>query len=84
MLQPTLYLNDELTTNLIEFVSLKENIQYLSVEGRKGQRLKLVYLVPILDLQFMWYPSSDGVVFLNNEWDKGVTTRLNQSLPLFA
>lgn len=84
MLQPTLYLNDELTTNLIEFVSLKENIQYLSVEGRKGQRLKLVYLVPILDLQFMWYPSSDGVVFLNNEWDKGVTTRLNQSLPLIC
>ncbi|MGL4643379.1 MAG: glycoside hydrolase family 36 protein [Vagococcus fluvialis] len=85
MLLPHVYINDVLESTKIEEYGKQDYVtQHIVIKKELDQKLRLVYFVPLLDLQFMWHPTSDGVVFLKNEWDEGVTIRLNKSQPVFA
>ncbi|MDR2278739.1 MAG: alpha-galactosidase [Vagococcus sp.] len=85
MLLPHVYINDVLESTKIEEYGKQDYVtQHIVIKKELDQKLRLVYFVPLLDLQFMWHPTSDGVVFLKNEWDEGATIRLNKSQPVFA
>lgn len=85
MLLPHVYINDVLESTKIEEYGKQDYVtQHIVIKKELDQKLRLVYFVPLLDLQFMWHPTSDGVVFLKNEWDEGTTIRLNKSQPVFA
>ena len=85
MLLPNIKLDDKvLQIEGIIQTSGDQIIQKYSFQKSTSKKLLLEYFIPLLDFQLLWYPSSDGVVFLNNEWDQGMTIRLNQSMPIFC
>lgn len=85
MLFPTIKINDKKSD--IKFNHTKygnQVIQEIDFSEYLDKYLTMEYFVPLLDLQYVWSPSSDGVLFLKNEWDQGMKIRLNQSMPVFC
>lgn len=82
MLIPTVSLDNVILNN--EMLSLEERIQTFYIVDGFGKRLVIEYLVPLVDIQYLWHPTADGAVHLLNEWDEGMVFRLNQSMPVFS
>jgi len=50
----------------------------------KKEKASIEYRVPLVDIQYVWHPLSDGKYALNNEWDLPINIKVNQSLPVIC
>lgn len=86
MLDPRIQINGN-TYQRIKIVKKNnkgKNIHEISLPDHEGDQLTVDYYLPLIDTHYVWHPTSDGRVTLNNEWDEAIEYRLNQSMPVLS